>query len=200
MKEKNVLSLFSIFLFILLISCVSNSETRYTEAQKLKDKADKYELKKYAEEEYNEGEKNLNEGRRLINSKKNMAALKVLDESNENFQTVLDKGLPPCAEDQSKKAIEQKEIAQEIKTEVAVKDKFDKAEEKYNEAAQSYNAKEYEQAIMQYNQAEEGYKEAYEEAKIKMEKAQEAIEAAEDYKYQMEEDIRLYEEEQKEEE
>lgn len=197
--KKKVLSLFTIFLFILLISCVSKPETRYSEAKKLKEKADKYELKKYAEQDYEEGEKNLQEGRRLIDSKKNMAALKALDESNKNFQTVLDKGLKPCAEDQDKKALEQKETAKEIKTEVAVKDKFDKADEKYNEALKSYNAKEYEKAILQYNQAEEGYKEAYDEAKVKMEKAKAAIEEAEDYKYQMEEDIRLYEEEQKEE-
>ena len=196
---KKVLSLFSIFLFIFLISCVSKPETRYTDAKKLKEKADKYELKQYAENDYEKGEKNLQEGRRLIDSKKSMAALKVLDESNKNFQTVLDKGLPPCAEDQGKKAEEQKEMAKEIKTEVAVKDKFDKAEEKFNEASKSYDSKQYEQSIIQYNQAEEGYKEAYEEAKIKMEKAKEAIEEAEDYKDQMEEDIKLYEEEQKEE-
>jgi hypothetical protein len=197
MKQK-VLSLLSIILFIFLISCVSKSETRYTEAQKLKEKADKYELKEYAEQDYEEGEKNLNEGKRLMDSKKNMAAVKALDESNKNFQTVLDKGLPPKAEDQDKKALEQKEMAKEIKTEVAVKDKFDSAEQKYNEASQSYEAKLYENAIIQYSEAEEGYKEAYEEAKVKKEEAEKAIEDAEDYKYQMEEDIRLYEEEQKE--
>ena len=81
MKKISIITLiFSIF--FLLFSCLSDPETKYKEANSYKEKINKYSLQKYAIEDYEEAEKNYEEGKAFLESKKYSKADKALLELN----------------------------------------------------------------------------------------------------------------------
>ncbi len=181
--------LFVSFLLIFAFSCVSDPEAKYTEANQLKSKADKYELNKYAEDDYQTAEDSLKKGKSLIDANNKMKAAKVLDESTKKYQSVLDKGFPPYTESQNEETKENKAEAEAIKADVAVKEKYEEAEKLYNEALQAMDSKEYENAITLFNQAEDKYKEAQNEAMSKRDRAKKSIDSTEDVKKEVDGNI-----------
>ena len=163
-----------------IISCISSPETKYEKANKLRAKVQKYELKKYAEEEYKTAEENFDKVNNLIESKKNLKASKTLDIVNNNYQTVLDKGLPPYTDEKNDITKKEKEYAEEIKANVAVKEQFEGAEERFNNAVKYKESKKYEKAIELFNEAKEKYSNAYSTAKEKKDKAKKSIDSTEE--------------------
>ena len=175
-------SIFSLIIVIFfLFSCISSPETKYQNATKLREKVHKYNLQQYAEDEYKIAEQEYQEAKNLIDSKKNFKADKKLDNVNQKYQTVIEKGLPPCAEDKDQIVKEKKEKALEIKAEVAVKNQYIEAEQTYNEALNYKDNKEYEKAIDTLIIAEEQFVEVYnitEEKKIRAENSIKSTEEA----------------------
>ena len=74
MKSRYYNVFYLIIIIFFLFSCVSSPETKYSNATKLREKVHKYNLQQYAEEEYNIAEKNYQEAKELIDSKKNFKA------------------------------------------------------------------------------------------------------------------------------
>lgn len=181
MKSIHPNIFFLIIFIFFLFSCVSSPETKYQNVTKLREKVHKYNLQKYAEEEYNIAEQEYQEAKDLIDTKKNFKANKKLDSVNKKYQIVLDKGFPTCTEDKNKVVKEKKENALEIKADVAVKNQYKQAEQTYNEALEYKEKKEYEKAINTLNIAEEQFIDAYniaEEKKIRVEKSIKSTEEA----------------------
>ena len=184
-----------IIIIFFLFSCVSSPETKYNSATRLREKVHKYNLQQYAEEEYNIAEKNYQEAKELIDSKKNNKADKKLDEVNKKYQSVLDKGFPPCTEYRNKIVKEKKEMALEIKADVAVKNEYKEAEQIYNEALDYKEKKEYEKAIDTLNLAEEKFINAYDTAEDKKIRAEKSIKSTEDAFEKIKNDAKNLEEE-----
>ncbi len=197
MKSRDFNILILILFILFLFSCVSSQETKYQKATKLRAKAQKYNLQKYAQDEYDTAEKEYQEAIKLIDSKKNFKADKKLDNVNKKFQIVLDKGLPPYTDEKNDIVKEKKEMALEIKTDVAVKNEFKVAEQTYNEALGYKEKKEYEKAIETLNIAEEQFDNAYNTAKEKKIKAENSIKSTEEAFEKIKQDAKILEEKEK---
>lgn len=195
MKSRHFNIISQITFIFLLFSCVSSPETKYSSATKLREKVLKYNLQKYAEEEYNIAEQEYKEAKMLIDSKKNFKADKKLDDVNKKYQLVLDKGFPPCTEDKDKIVKEKKEIALDIKADIAVKNEYNKAEQIYNEALDYKKNKEYEKAIDTLNMAEEQFINAYDIAEEKKIRAEKSIKSTEEAFEKIKKDAKKLEDE-----
>ncbi len=162
-----------------LISCLSTPQKEYEKANELRKKVQKYDLKKYAEEEYKNAEKNYEEAKILVESKKNFKAKKILGIVNNGYQTVLDKGFPPYTDERDNETKKEKKYAEEIKANVAVKEQFEDAEKTYNDALKHKESKEYENSIELLNTAKDKYSKVYSVAKQKKDKAKKSIDSTE---------------------
>jgi hypothetical protein len=169
------------FLFILMLfSCVSQADTKYQAAGKLREKANKYNLKKYAEKEFEDAENDYAQAKEYMDKKNDFKADKLLDQVNKKYQLVLDKGFPPCAEDKNKITAESQKTAVDIKANVAVKDMYDDAEKTLSDAVKLKESKSYENAIDTFDKADEKYKNAYTKAKEKKDKAEKSMSVTSD--------------------
>jgi hypothetical protein len=195
MKNRYINIFLLITAIFFLFSCISSPETKYQSATKLREKVHKYSLQKYAEDEYKIAEQEYQEAKTLIDSKKNFKADKKLDNVNQKYQSVIEKGFPPCTEDKDKIVKEKKEKALEIKAEVAVKDQYVEAEQTYNEALDYKNNKEYEKAIDTLNIAEEQFIDIYNIAEEKKIRAENSIKSTEEAFQKIKEDSITLEEE-----
>ena len=184
-KTISIIIILSVFLF----SCLTPPTEDYEKAGKYREKINKYNLDKYAEEEYKLAEKNYNEAKALVEAKKqNSKAKKMLDVVNQNYSKVLEKGFPPYTEEQNKTALAQIEEANSLKANVAVKDDYDKAITGYEEAKKLQEQKDYEAAIEKYNKAKEEFIEIYRTTKNKMDRTNSSIDSTKSLKSDVEED------------
>jgi len=183
MRLKN---LFYVFIMIIMFASCLTPESEYKRANELKQKIDKYELKEYAEAEYQTAEDNYDKGKVYMDEKKNMQASKHLKEANKNYETVIDKGLPPYTEKKDVETKEEKGQAEEIKAYVAVKEQYEEAEKSYNEALKYKDKKNYEKAIEFLNDAKTKYEHAYDLSYEKKTKAKESIDSTEEIKREIE--------------
>jgi hypothetical protein len=162
---------------MLLFSCLSSPDAKYQESTKLREKAIKYNLKKYAAVEFNDAEKDYTQAKNYMDNKKSFKADRLLDQVNKKFQVVLDKGFPPAAEDKNSETKDKIKLANDIKANVAVKDLYSDAETNYNDAGKLKDAKDYEKAIDTYEIANGKFDAVYKTAKEKKEKAEKSISA-----------------------
>ena len=167
--------LFLVLIISLLFSCLSSPDTKYQASTKLRDIAIKYNLKKYAENEFNDAEKDYAQAKSYMDSKKNFKADRLLDQVNKKYQLVLDKGFPPATEDKSKETQDKIKMANDIKANVAVKDLYSDAQKSYDDANKLKDAKDYPNAIDTYSAAEGKFDNVYTTAKDKMERAEKSI-------------------------
>jgi hypothetical protein len=174
---KQIKFVFSILILFFIFSCVSSADTKYQISTKLRDKAIKYNLKKYAENEFNDAEKDYMQAKNYMDTKKSFKADRLLDQVNKKYQIVLDKGFPLCAEDKSKDTADKIKIADSIKSNVAVKDLYSDAQKSYADAEKFKDSKDYENAIDTYQVAQDKFDNVYKTAKEKKDKAEKSIDA-----------------------
>jgi hypothetical protein len=186
MLRKTINFLLSAFILSLLFTCATLSQQDLDKAENLRKKVHKYELKKYAEEDYTAAEKNYDEMKILIEKKNTFKAVKVLAVVKETYQKVLDKGLPPYTDERDADAKKEYDNAIQIKANVAIKDQFDEANKVYTDGKSLKDSKDYENAIDKFNDSKDKFNYAYKTAKDKRDKAETSINKTEEYKKDVE--------------
>ena len=192
---KFVFRILIIFSFFVLISCLSSPEPKYNNASQMRDKIIKYDLKKYAEEDFNAIEKDFAEAKGLLDKKRNMQADKLLDEINNKYQALVEKTFPLCTADKDNEVKVVQNGCLELKADVAVKDKYEEALAVYNEAIKYNEAKEYEKAIELFDKANSLFKEVEKVTVEKKEKAESSFDTTEEELTKLESSVKEIEDE-----
>lgn len=170
---------FFILLVFLFFSCISSPDEAFSAATKNREKVLRYNLKEYAPEEFNQAEKSYAEAKDAMAKKSNFKANKALEIANKNYLIVLEKGLPKHSEKVEKETLDEKNNAESLKANVAVKDNFNEAVKIYQEGTILKNDKKYEEAIEKFIIAKEKFNSAYKLTKEKKEKSEKSLESTE---------------------
>lgn len=172
MKYYSILAILALFF---IFSCVSSPDEAYNTATKNREKVIRYELKEYAEAEYNQAEKSYQEAKDAMAKRNNSKAKKALDIANKNYLIVLEKGLPKHSDKKEKESLDEKRNAESIKADVAVKNDFNDANKVYNEGVVLKNDKKYEESIEKFIVAKEKFNAVYKVTKEKKDKTEQSL-------------------------
>ena len=193
------------FSFFMTVSCLSSPDIKYKNVSQMRDKIIKYDLKKYAQEDFNVIEKDFAEIKELLDKKRNIQADKLLDAINGKYQALIDMTFPLYTADKDKEVKIIQTDCLELKSDVAVKDKYKEAVNVYDEALKYNEAKEYEKAVELFDRSvslftgvEEITIEKKEKAETSFDETEEELIKLESLLKKVEEEISQIEKEKKE--
>jgi tetratricopeptide (TPR) repeat protein len=162
--------------FLLAFSCATVDplkdlpEAEYQKAQKYRERIAALNFSQYAPDEYAAGETAYKAGEENY-KKDNLAAKASFDQANENYHTVIVKGIRARMKMSEDEIRPVKEKAVDIKADVAAKEEYKAASDAHDRAVTLANEEKWEEAEPVFAEAKENYEKAYTAAKEKKDKA-----------------------------
>lgn len=171
-----------LFCLILIMSCSETMPLKeYKDATVLRDKAVRYDLKNYSQEEFDIAEASYSEAIILIDENKDPAKVKeLLTAASNSYQIVLNEGLPQYAEVLKGEIDLERVYSKEIKAYRVDKDNYEFAELNYINALSALSTNNYDEAVSCFFNAKKYHHKAYFTTKIRYEESSRAIKEAED--------------------
>ncbi len=171
-----------LFCLILIMSCSETMPLKeYKDATVLRDKAVRYDLKNYSQEEFDIAEASYSEAIILIDENKDPAKVKeLLTAASNSYQIVLNEGLPQYAEVLKGEIDLERVYSKEIKAYRVDKDNYEFAELNYINALSALSTNNYDEAVSCFLNAKKYHHKAYFTTKIRYEESSRAIKEAED--------------------
>jgi hypothetical protein len=145
-------------------------ETELAQAKQLKARADAYNLGQLAQAEYTSAEADLKAGEDAY-GKDNAASKASLDKAISGYQAVIDKAGPLYLGTIADKTAAAKKAADDLKSSVAVKDDYAKAQAVYDQALAAKTAGDLETATRDFEQARTMFEAVAKVAQQKLDKA-----------------------------
>ena len=135
----------------LLVSCASVPQKEFDDATALRKRASRYEqVKTYENESFNVAEENYTKADDIIKEKRKKEwpdAKTALLTASENYQKVIDNGMPAYASDLRTDIDKTVKEADSLKAQVALKEKYQAASELYNEAVSTVSESDYDNGL-----------------------------------------------------
>jgi hypothetical protein len=153
---------------------VAAPEAELAKAKDLQKEVDTYSLGDYAPDEYAAAVNDLKAGEDAY-GKDNAASKQSLDKAIAGFNTVIDKAGPMYLSKLRDGTAASKKAADDLKSSVAVKDDYAKAQGVYDRALKEDSAKDMANASKDYAQARDMFNAVTEKARAKRDKAEQAI-------------------------
>jgi len=147
----------------LAVSCSSSAPLKvYKDASNLREKAVKYELQDYSNEQFDIAETNFSEAVILIDENKDPnKILELLTSASNSYQAVLDEGLPKYAGELKEEIDLERLYSKDIKSYKIDKDNYELAELNYINAMSALGTNDYEGAVSNFLLAKKFHNKAY---------------------------------------
>jgi hypothetical protein len=174
-KNKNLFLIFIVIL-MLIFSCKSIEDFEMNKINDFQNKSVKYDLKKYALEDFDALEKKIDELKNIDQTKNNFKKTQIINEIKKQYTNILKKTLPTCSNEKYDITKKIKDDADELKANIALKDKYVIAKKTFYDADKYREEKKYDKSIELFLEAEEKFKEIYLETKSKKDRVTSAVE------------------------
>ncbi|MFC2603091.1 MAG: hypothetical protein ACFNX0_04205 [Treponema sp.] len=164
----------------LLVSCASVPQKEFDDATALRKRASRYEqVKTYENESFNVAEENYTKADDIIKEKRKKEwpdAKTALLTASENYQKVIDNGMPAYASDLRTDIDKTVKEADSLKAQVALKEKYQAASELYNEAVSTVSESDYDNGLEKLENVKKEFDSIYEEVKVKHDESLKSVE------------------------
>ncbi len=166
---------------LMLVSCASVPTKELDEATALRERASRYEpVRTYESESFQLAEENYIKADEIIktNKKKEWQDAKTsLLTASENYQKVIDNGMPAYAADLKTDIDKTVKEADDIKAQVALEEQYNEAAALYEEASSMVSASDYENGIGKLEDVKAKFEAIYTEVKMKYDESLKSVEA-----------------------
>ena len=164
----------------LLVSCASVPQKEFDDATALRKRASRYEqVKAYENESFNVAEENYTKADDIIKEKRKKEwpdAKTALLTASENYQKVIDNGMPAYASDLKTDIDKTVKEADNLKAQVALKERYQAASELYNDAVSAVSESDYDNGLAKLENAKKEFDSIYEEVKVKHDESLKSVE------------------------
>lgn len=166
---------------VMLVSCASVPTKEFNDATALRERASRYEqVRTYESESFQRAEENYTKADEIIkaNKKKEWPDAKTsLLTASENYQKVIDNGMPAYAADLKTDIDKTVKDADDIKAQVALEQRYKDAAALYEEASAMVSASDYENGIGKLEDVKAKFEAIYTEVKMKYDESLKSVEA-----------------------
>lgn len=166
---------------VMLVSCASVPTKEFNDATALRERASRYEqVRTYESESFQRAEENYTKADEIIkaNKKKEWPDAKTsLLTASENYQKVIDNGMPAYAADLKTDIDKTVKDADDIKAQVALEQRYKEAAALYEEASAMVSASDYENGIGKLEDVKAKFEAIYTEVKMKYDESLKSVEA-----------------------
>lgn len=166
---------------VMLVSCASVPTKEFNDATALRERASRYEhVRTYESESFQRAEENYTKADEIIkaNKKKEWPDAKTsLLTASENYQKVIDSGMPAYAADLKTDIDKTVKDADDIKAQVALEQRYKEAAALYEEASAMVSASDYENGIGKLEDVKAKFEAIYTEVKMKYDESLKSVEA-----------------------
>ncbi len=170
----------SLAAFFLLVSCASVPTKEYDDATALRERASRYEpVRTYESESFQLAEENYAKADEIIKEQKKKEwtdAKTALLAASENYQKVIDNGMPAYAADLKNDIDKTVSDADELKAQVALEEKYQAAAALYTEANALVSASDYDNGLGKLEDVKKQFEAIYEEVKMKYDESLKSVE------------------------
>ena len=165
---------------VMLVSCASVPTKEFNDATALRERASRYEqVRTYESESFQRAEENYTKADEIIkaNKKKEWPDAKTsLLTASENYQKVIDNGMPAYASDLKTDIDKTVKEADNLKAQVALKERYQAASELYNDAVSAVSESDYDNGLAKLENAKKEFDSIYEEVKVKHDESLKSVE------------------------
>ena len=164
----------------MLVSCASVPTKEFDDATALRERAARYEpVKTYESESFQLAEENYAKADEIIKEQKKKEwpdAKTALLTASENYQKVIDNGMPAYAADLKNGIDKTVSDADALKAQVALEEKYQAATALYNEANALVSASDYDNGLGKLEEVKKQFEAIYEEVKMKYDESLKSVE------------------------
>ncbi len=165
---------------LMLVSCASVPTKEFDDATALRERASRYEpVKTYESESFQLAEENYAKADEIIKEQKKKEwpdAKTALLTASENYQKVIDNGMPAYAADLKNGIDKTVSDADALKAQVALEEKYQAATALYNEANALVSASDYDNGLGKLEEVKKQFEAIYEEVKMKYDESLKSVE------------------------
>lgn len=165
---------------LMLVSCASVPTKEFDDATALRERASRYEpVKTYESESFQLAEENYAKADEIIKEQKKKEwpdAKTALLTASENYQKVIDNGMPAYAADLKNGIDKTVSDADALKAQVALEEKYQAAAALYNEANALVSASDYDNGLGKLEEVKKQFEAIYEEVKMKYDESLKSVE------------------------